>query len=85
MMQDVPHGIADAADKQNKTIVRRKKVKVILPKKSNSDIDGLETILEEEEAEQEGDNLKHLSDEQVDVYLKLFEKMPDQRPKIEKP
>jgi hypothetical protein len=45
MMQDVPPGVADAAEQQNKTIVKRKRVKVIMPKKSDSDIDGLETIL----------------------------------------
>lgn len=38
---------------------------MIVPKKSESDVDGLETILEEEEVEQEGDNIKYLSDEQV--------------------
>ena len=59
---------------------------MIVNKKSDSDIDGLETILEEEEGEQDGDNFKYLSDEQVDVYLKLFENSPeDKRPKIIKP
>jgi hypothetical protein len=85
MMKDVPPGLADAVEKQNKTIVKKKKVRMIVPKRSESDIDGLETILEEEEVEQEGDNLKYLSDEQVDVYLKLFETYIDQRPKITKP
>jgi hypothetical protein len=33
-------------------IVKKKKVKMIVPRKSESDIDGLETILEEEEVEQ---------------------------------
>jgi hypothetical protein len=62
MMKDIPAGLADAVEKQNKTIVKRKKVRMIVPKKSESDVDGLETILEEEEVEQEGDNIKYLSD-----------------------
>ena len=62
MMKEVPAGLQDAVEMQNKTIVKKKKVKMIVAKKSDSDVDGLETILEEEEAEQEGDNLKYLSD-----------------------
>lgn len=85
MMKDIPAGLADAVEKQNKTIVKRKKVRMIVPKKSESDVDGLETILEEEEVEQEGDNIKYLSDQQVQVYLKLFETYSDKRPKINKP
>lgn len=65
--------------------MKKKKVRMIVSKRSDSDIDGLETILEEEEVEQEGDNLKYLSDSQVDIYLKLFETCNDDRPKIIKP
>ena len=51
MMSDVPAGIVDAVQRENKTIVRKRRgrVKMIVNKKSDSDIDGLETILEEEE------------------------------------
>ncbi len=45
MMKEVPPGLADAVEKQNKTIIKKKKVKMIVPKRSESDIDGLETIL----------------------------------------
>lgn len=46
MMKDVPPGLSDAVEKQNKTIVKKKKVRMIVPKRTDSDIDGLETILE---------------------------------------
>ena len=43
MMQDVPPGVADAVQKENKTIVkkRRGRVKMIVAKKSDSEVDGL--------------------------------------------
>jgi len=40
-MKEVPAGLEDAVQKQHKTIVKKKKVKMILPKKSDSDINGL--------------------------------------------
>ncbi len=46
MMSFDPENLEAAVAQQNKVIVKKKKVKVIVPRKTGSDVDGLETILE---------------------------------------
>ncbi len=46
---------------QNKVIVKKRRIKMILPRKGDSEVDGLETILEEEEADQENEAIKKLT------------------------
>jgi hypothetical protein len=41
MMSEVPPGVVDAIQRENKTIVKRKRVKMVVARKSDSDIEGL--------------------------------------------
>ena len=66
-------------------IVKKRRVKVIVPRKAESDVDGLETILEEEEADQENEAIKKLTNEQVDLFLKIYENTEGERPPVTQP
>lgn len=56
-----------------------------MPRKGESEVDGLETILEEEEADQENEAIKKLTNEQVDLYLKIYENTDGERPPVTQP
>ena len=76
LMSKEPAELKDLLSREGKTIVKQNKLKAIVKKKRRKPqrIEELETILEEEELENErGEAIRGLTDDQVDIYLKMFE------------
>jgi hypothetical protein len=52
LMSYYPDNLDEEVAAHDYVVVNKRKMKMIVPKKTGSEIDGLETILEEEEGEQ---------------------------------
>lgn len=81
MMSENPPGFEEELRKENYVVVRKKKLKMIVPKRFDSTIDGLSTILEEQHESEisyiDHQNMDLTNVANIDKWLEMIERNPE--------